>query len=75
MQRITGKDMMNRYIISGIKTILKLSREKDIYDVPFVTIQLKLLERLEKEETKLKERIYEELDQFDDFEQCLPGRN
>jgi hypothetical protein len=33
MQRITGKDMMNRFIIGGIKTILKLGREKDIYDV------------------------------------------
>jgi hypothetical protein len=36
MQRITGKDMMNRYIIAGIATIIKLSKEKDIYDVTVI---------------------------------------
>ena len=35
MQRINAKDMVNRYIISGIKTIIRLGREKDIYDVWF----------------------------------------
>lgn len=60
MQRINAKDMINRYIISGIKTIIRLGKEKDIYD-------LKLIEKLEKEEDRLKQRIFEELDTIDDF--------
>ena len=36
MQRINAKDMINRYIIAGIKTIIRLGREKDIYDVLFL---------------------------------------
>ena len=67
MQRINAKDMVNRYIISGIKTIIRLGREKDIYDVRFFFIQLKLMEKLEREEEKLRLRILEELDRIDDF--------
>ena len=33
MQKITVKDMMNRFIISGIKTIIRFAGEMDIYDV------------------------------------------
>lgn len=67
MQRINAKDMINRYIISGIKTIIRLGKEKDIYDVKIPFMQLKLIEKLEKEEDKLKQRIFEELDTMEDF--------
>lgn len=43
MQRINAKDMINRFIISGIKTIIRLGKEKDIYDVNISSIQLKLI--------------------------------
>jgi hypothetical protein len=33
MQRINVKDMMNRFIVAGIATIIRLSKEKDIYEV------------------------------------------
>ena len=69
MQRINAKDMINRYIISGIKTIIRLGKEKDIYDVRLPLMQLRLIEKLEKEEDKLKQRIFEELDTMEDFEQ------
>ena len=59
--------MINRYIIAGIKTIIRLGKEKDIYDVFTDLIQLKLIERLEREENKLKDRIIEELDRIEDF--------
>lgn len=75
MQRITGKDMMNRFIISGIKTISRLSREKEIYDVLRPLLQLKLIERLDREEARLRQKIEDELDNFDDFDQCLLPRN
>lgn len=57
MQRINAKDMINRYIIAGIKTIIRLGREKDIYDVLFFVIKIKLIEKLEREEQKLRQRI------------------
>jgi hypothetical protein len=46
IQRISGKDMMNKYIIAGIATTIKLSKEKDIYDVTKFPIQKKVIERL-----------------------------
>ena len=57
MQRINAKDMINRYIIAGIKTIIRLGREKDIYDVLFFVFKIKLIEKLEREEQKLRQRI------------------
>ncbi len=33
MSKITSKDLRNRFIVSGIKTIIAVSEEKNIYDV------------------------------------------
>ena len=68
MQRINAKDMINRYIIAGIKTIIRLGREKDIYDVLFFVIKIKLIEKLEREEQKLRQRILDQLDVMDGFQ-------
>lgn len=38
MNKITSKDLKNRFIISGIKTIIAVSEEKNIYDVIFPSI-------------------------------------
>lgn len=43
IQRISGKDMMNKYIIAGIATIIKLSKEKEVYDVNSFPIQKKVI--------------------------------
>jgi len=34
---------MNKYIIAGISTIIKLSKEKEIYDVTTFPMQKKLI--------------------------------
>jgi hypothetical protein len=34
MGKIASKDLTNRYIISGIKTIIDTSIKKNTYDVP-----------------------------------------
>jgi hypothetical protein len=36
MNKITSKDLRNRFIVSGIRTIIAASEEKNIYDVPSV---------------------------------------
>ena len=46
MGKIANKDIMNRFIISGIKTIIKLTVEKNIYDVILNLIQPKIISRL-----------------------------
>ena len=39
IQKISGREMMNKYIISGISTIVRLSKEKDIYDVRLILVR------------------------------------
>jgi hypothetical protein len=34
MNKITSKDLRNKFIVSGIRTIIAASEEKNIYDVP-----------------------------------------
>ena len=47
MDKIANKDIMNRFIISGIKTIINLTIEKNIYDVNLNLIQPKIISKLQ----------------------------
>lgn len=61
MQKITVKDMMNRFIISGIKTIIRFAGEMDIYDP-------KIIEKIRTELLQVEKKISEELMKMDQYE-------
>lgn len=61
MQKITVKDMMNRFIISGIKTIIRFASEMDIYDP-------KIIEKIRTELLQVEKKISEELMKMDQYE-------
>jgi hypothetical protein len=50
MQKIAVKDMMNRFIISGIKTIIRFATEMEIYDP-------KIIEKISMELVQVEKKI------------------
>lgn len=60
--------MMNKYIISGIKTIIRMAKEKSFCEVTSIPMKLKIIERLEMEMKNLIDKINKELDCFDYYE-------
>jgi hypothetical protein len=43
MSKIGCKDLKNRFIVSGINTVITVSQQKNIYDVVFPLFSLTLL--------------------------------
>jgi hypothetical protein len=41
MHKISSKDLMNRFIVGGIKTIISIALEKNIYDVILILFSLR----------------------------------
>lgn len=46
MNKISNKDLLNRFIISGIKAIINIGYEKNIYDVIYNLIQNEIMVRI-----------------------------
>lgn len=64
MAKITAKDMANRYVIAGIRTIISMTEEGNQLGIRLSFMEGRAILRLKEEERKLQQRLADELDNF-----------
>ena len=69
--KITAKDMANRYVIAGIRTIIGMTEEGNQLGIKLSFMEGRAVLRLKEEERRLQLKLADELDNFEKYESEL----
>lgn len=68
MARIGSRDMANRHVIAGIRTVIGMTEDGNPLGIRVSFMEGRVLVRLKEEERRLQLRIAEQLDNFERYE-------